>query len=250
MKKTFLFLAAAVACMFGLTSCEGEQIDLGQFSGQDVLGHINLVATNVQNGQPLTEGDTIALKSAMCNVSYNFDTVYQGDSVNVNINGVALFVGTASDIVANGTTEINFPLCGINLNDTVAKTYSVNCPVDDFSALEFVHQENWNGLFLSGSVDIENVFVLAVSEEDYFLGYQGSIVISEFSAVGGLVKGQINNVRAFYITKAQMEALWEMSDAQRAQISPLTYFSTVTLNGEISSRRANMDDVLNSIEEL
>lgn len=246
MKKTFFLMAAAVACLFGMTSCEGEDINLSQFTGQDVLGHITLTATNVQQGQPLTEGQTIELKSAMCNVK--FDTVYEGEDVNVDAG--ALFVGTASDIIANGNTSINFPLCGINLRDTVAKNYVVSCPIDNFDAFEYAKQENWNALLISNSVHLTNVIVLAMDEENYFLGYDGSINITEFSAVGGLVKGQINNMRAFYITKAQMEALWAMTEEERGAYTPVNYFQSVTLNGEISSRRANIADVVNTLNEL
>jgi hypothetical protein len=99
-------------------------------------------------------------------------------------------------------------------------------------------------------MNLGNVVVLAMDEDNYFLDYQGSIEITEFSSVGSLVKGQINNLKAFYITKTQMEALWAMSEEERSAITPINYFQSVTLNGEISSRRANMEDVLNSLEEL
>lgn len=243
MKKPFLFMAAAVACLFGLTACDGEEIDLGQFTGQDLLGHITLYASNVQGEQPYANGDTIALKSAMCNA-----TVEIVDGVTVNAGSV--FVATASDIVANGNTNINYPLCGINLRDTVAMNYVISCPVDDFSALEYARQQNWTGLLLSGTVQLGNVLVLAADEENYYLGYEGSIDITEFSNVGSLVKGTVNNVKAFYVTKAQMQALDAMSAEERAALTPVNYFPTVTLNGEISSRRANMEDVLTAIDEI
>ena len=53
MKKTLLFMAAAMVCMFGMTSCDGETIDLSQFSGQDILGHITLVVSEAQEAGSL-----------------------------------------------------------------------------------------------------------------------------------------------------------------------------------------------------
>ena len=243
MKKTLLFMAAAMVCMFGMTSCDGETIDLNQFSGQDILGHITLVVSEAQEGQPLAEGDTVALKSAMCDATFE---IVDG----ITVNAGSVFVGTASDIVANGNTNINYPLCGINLRDTLAGTHAVSCPVTDFSAFEYARTGNWAALILGAGMNLGNVVVLAMDEDNYFLGYQGSIEITEFSSVGSLVKGQINNLKAFYITKTQMEALWAMSEEERSAITPINYFQSVTLNGEISSRRANMEDVLNSLEEL
>lgn len=243
MKKTFILLAAAMGCVFGLTSCD-EQIDLTQFSGQDVLGHITLVASNVQGEQPYASNDTINFQSAMCNAQVE---VVDG----ITVDAGAIYVGTASDFITNADSTINFPLCGINLRTAGTGTFNISCPVDNFSAIEYVYNQNWTGLLLSGSAHLGNVLVLAVDEENYYMAYSGTITITEFNEVGSLVKGQVSNVNAFYITKAQMEALWAMSEEDRAAITPADYFtSTITLNGEISSRRANMDDVLEAIEEL
>lgn len=244
MKKTFMLLAAAVACLIGFTSCDGEEIDLSQFAGQDVLGHITLVTSNVQGEQPYASGDSILLKSAMCNA--------QVEIINgVTVDAGAVYVGTASDIVAEGSTNINYPLCGINLRQAGTGTFTISCPVNNFSAFEYVRDQNWTGLLLSGSTQLGNVLVLAVDEENYYMAYEGTITITEFNEVGTLVKGQVTNVKAFYITKAQMTALWTMSEEERDAITPADYFtSTITLNGEISSRRANMDDVLDALEEI
>ena len=62
----------------------------------------------------------------------------------------------------------------------------------------------------AGNMPIEesgNIVVLAASEHALYIGYAGTIAITRFANMGSLVKGSFNNVKAAYITEADIPAL-------------------------------------------
>ena len=61
MKKSILFIAAAVACMMGFSACEGEGVDISQLSGTDLFGHIYLTPSNQNNGYGGYQNATIMI---------------------------------------------------------------------------------------------------------------------------------------------------------------------------------------------
>lgn len=246
MKKRLTVLAAVAACVFGFASCEDLNID--KLIEADVVGHINLYASNPTNtdkgDQFYANGDSTIFRSALCNVNI---TLEDGNEIDAG----AVLVGCEKNLLtANNEADITFPLIGVNLRDTVPGTYQINCPVDQISFFEHLDTANWMSLITTNNISLGNIMVVATNENAMYIGYSGSIVIDQFSTMGTLVKGHINNVEAIYVTTDQLEALWDMDEAERANVNLINNFPHITFNGEISSRRANVTDILEALDEM
>ncbi len=252
MKKRLTVVATAVACLFGFSACDDP---LSIFDGTDILGHITLYTSNPSNGeQAYNGGDTLNFASAMCNV--NVDSVYisageYSGSYDVHVGTV--MVGTTDNLITNDVANITYPLCGLNVRDTVTGTFPIVCPVTDFGFFEYLDTTDYNSLITTGlSIGnaMGNLFVVAVAEDAYYLGYNGTVTISSYGKEGALVQGTLNNVDAIYVTADQISTIAHMSEAERATIDLATYFPHLTFNGEISSRRANIEAVMQALDEL
>jgi len=255
MKKKFLVIATAVACMFGFTACDQDTSALQdaahQLAGQNMLGHIYLVPSDHQSGTMFMTNhaavnvDTMKFKSAVCNARFT----YEGNlsDSNVAVNAGALFVGTYSDMLAEATGEINFPMVGMNLRDTVPGDYAISDVTGDFSFVSNLNDNNWKYYLTHNDVQYGNIMIVAVSEDDYYVCYEGNIHIAKFDAIGSIVEGAVQNAKAYYVTKAQLQILLALPQTQRDYLYNL--LPHVTFNGEISSRRANINDVINALEE-
>ena len=218
MKKRIYTLAMAVACMFGMTSCDGFNWE-DLLNGSDLVGHINLVASNPQNGTPegLTMNDTLHFNSALCNVST--DTFYYEDYTLESIELGTVMVGTYDNLLTSGAANLTFPLVGINLRGAATGTYTVSCPIESFEFIEYLDTTDVNTMIASGlsfGSEMGNLFAVAVSEDAYYIGYSGNVRITQFGEEGSLVKGSVNNVHAIYVTRQQIEMLADMSDDERA----------------------------------
>lgn len=253
MKKRILVLAAAVACAFSFSACDGN-IE-GIFSGTDILGHITLYTSNPTNGaQAYNGGDTLRFASAMCNA--NVDSVYinageYSGSYDIHIGTV--MVGTTDNLLTNDVANITFPLCGVNVRDTTTGTFAISCPINDFSFFEYLDTTDYTSMINTGLAignEMGNLFVVAVSEEAFYLGYAGSITFTHYGGEGALVQGSVNDVDAIYVTKDQISTIANMSEAERAEINLGNYFPHITFAGEISSRRANIAAVMQALDEM
>lgn len=248
MKKRVLALAVATACAFGFVACDGME-------NLDIVGHINLTASNPTGGeQAYQDGQTINFASAMCNV--NIDSVYieAGEySGTYDINAGTVFAGTTQALITNDQVNISFPLCGINLRDTVTGTYAISCPINDFALFEHLDTTDVGALINSGLAlgdNIGNLFAVAVSDTSYYLGFSGEVVLTTYGGLYTRVQGTVNNVEAIYVTKGQIEAIAAMDETERAGINLENYFPHITFNGQISSMRADIALVMQALDEM
>lgn len=253
MKKRLTVIATAVACMFGFSACDGNFIDI--LEGTDILGHITLYTSNPTNGsQAYNGGDTLRFASAMCNVNVDSVMIEAGEySGNYDIHIGTVMVGTTDNLITNEVANITYPLCGINVRDTATGTYAISCPINDFGFFEYLDTTNYNSLITTGLTignEMGNLFVVAVSEEAFYLGFSGSLTISAYGREGSLVQGSANNVDAIYVTTSQISQIANMSEAERAQINLANYFPHLTFNGEFSCRRANIEAVMQALNEI
>lgn len=247
MKKSIITLAVAAICAFGFSACEGLE-DL------DLVGHITLTATNPTGGdQAYADSTELAFKSAMCNV--NIDSVYveSGEYAGTyNVNAGTVMVGTMQNLVSNDIANITFPLCGINLRDTVVANYAISCPVNDFSFFEYLNAASVQTLITTGlqiGGELGNLFAVAVSEESFYIGYSGSVNITAYGRNElSRVEGTVNNVEAIYVTVPQLEALMAMPVSERPT-NLAAYFPHMTFNGRISSMRADITTVIDALNE-
>lgn len=247
MKKSIIALAVAAMCAFGFTACEDLE-DL------DLVGHINLTATNPVGGtQAYADSTALNFKSAMCNV--NIDSVYidAGEYAGTyDIHAGTVMVGTTQNLVSNDIANITYPLCGINLRDTIVTTYPISCPVNDFSFFQYLDTADVNSLITTGLAigdDLGNLFAVAVSEEAFYIGYSGSINITSYGRSElQRVEGTVNNVEAIYVTVSELEALVALPVDQRPT-DLANYFPHITFNGSISSMRADITTVMDALNE-
>ncbi len=250
MKKRFFAIAAVVACLFSMSSCDGINWD-DMFD--NLTGHITLMASSPQNAQSGAQpqgidlNDSIRFKSAISNVTA--DTIYYDGQAIPDVNFGTLMVGTKDNILTNDIANLTYPLVGIHLNGNTVKVYNVSCPLN-FDFIEYLDTTDINQMIAAGMAfgNDNNLFAVAVSEDAYYIGYTGNVNITKFGDEGSLIEGRVNNVRAIYVTKQQIETLADMSDAERAAIDLETYFPSVKFNGEISSRRTNIQAVLDALE--
>lgn len=247
MKKTLSVIAVAVALAFGFSACED---DLG------LLGSITLTTSNPIGDQPYAADQTFEFHSAICNANFS-NVAIQNDSLGIDTvitgNLGAVFVGlTESLLSASDFNNITFPLCGINLRDTVAGTYNFNYNID-WSFIELIDTTSLNKMITSGiaqSGNMGNLFAVAASETAFYVAVAGNINITEFGGNGSLVKGGINNVMCIYVTRDHLETLMAMPPSQRESVNLLTEFPIITFNGNMESRRASIETVMQALENM
>lgn len=251
MKKNIITLAVAVMCAFSFSSCD----ELGDL---DLVGHINLTTSNPVAGLPgltqaYTDSTELNFKSAMCNV--HIDSVYipAGEYAGTyNINAGTVMVGTTQTLISNDVANLTFPLCGINLRDTVVGTYNISMPINDFSFIDYLDTTDVNSIITTGLAigeNLGNVFAVAVSDSAFYLGHSGSVSITAYGGDFQRVEGTVNNVEAIYITLEQIEYLASLTEQQRASFDLAAYLPRITFNGAISSMRADINAVLDALNE-
>lgn len=244
MKKNIITLAVAAMCAFSFSACD-------DLENLDLVGHINILATNPVGGeQAYADSTELNFKSAMCNV--NIDSVYVENMGTYDIHAGTVMVGTTQNLVSNDVANITFPLCGINLRDTVVGEYNISCPVNDFGFFEYLNTADVNTLITTGlsfGDQLGNLFAVAVSEESFYIGYSGSINITAYGRNElSRVEGTVNNVEAIYVTVPQLEALMTMPASERPT-NLATYFPHITFSGSISSMRADITTVMDALNE-
>ncbi|MBR4230438.1 MAG: hypothetical protein IKR83_06975 [Bacteroidales bacterium] len=247
MKKTLSVIAVAVAMVFGFSSCED---DLG------LLGNITLTTSNAVGEQAYSADQQFDFHSAICNAHLS-DVHIQIDSLGIDttLNGElgAMFVGLTDNLLsASDFDNITFPLVGINLRDTVAGTYNFTYNID-WSFIEQIDTTSLNKMITSGlsvSNNLGNLFVVAASENSFYVAITGNINVSEFGGNGSLVKGTMNNLFCIYVTRDHLETLRLMPPSQRENINLLTEFPTIVFNGNMESRRASIETVMQALESL
>jgi hypothetical protein len=244
MKKNIITLAVAAMCAFSFSACD-------DLESLDLVGHINILATNPVGGeQAYADSTDLNFKSAMCNV--NIDSVYVENLGTYDIHAGTVMVGTMQNLVSNDVANITFPLCGINLRDMVVGEYTISCPVNDFGFFEYLNTSNVSTLITAGlsfGDQLGNLFAVAVSEESFYIGYSGSINITAYGSNElSRVEGTVNNVEAIYVTVPQLEALMNMPAGERPT-NLANYFPHITFSGSISSMRADITTVMDALNE-
>ena len=244
MKKSLLAIAAAAVFAFGFTSCDMNLEDLLNDEELNLTGSITLATANPVNGtQAYGQNDTIRFKSAACNITEATPGVEAG----------TVMVGTHDNLLTSNNSQANlsFPLVGINLRGTSAQNYTVDCPVNDFGFFQYLHDTDVNLLITRGIMYancIGSLFAVAVDSNSYYIGYNGNINITNYGVEGDVVEGTVN-VNALYITRDELEHIYN-DPAYRATIGNFaTHFPSITFTGNIASRRVPIEAVIDALED-
>lgn len=257
MKKTVLTLIVAALCLPMFTSCDE---DLSSILSSDALGTITLTTSQAANGEQLYGNDsTITFKSGLCNVNHrdihiDIDTLgVDYDTTLLNVNAGAIYIGVNGVNVMENTANIDWPLFGMNLRDTVVGTYLIRVPVNTFSFLEYLDTSSINSLVAEGLTFQTlpfNLFAVAANKDSYYIGYYGSVSVNNFGSYGTMIEGTFNNVKAYYITTDKIREMLALTPEQRAATTLADELPSITFNGTFTSRRANMTSVINRVNEL
>lgn len=258
MKKNFFFAALAVAFMGMLTSCEENLTDI--FNDSDALGTITLTTSQAGNGDQLYGNDTtITFKSGLCNVNHrdihiDIDTLnVDYDTTLLNVNAGAIFVGVNGVNVVENTANIDWPLFGMNLRDTVVGTYNFFLPVRTFAFLNYLDTTSINSLIATG-LTFEtmpfNLLAVAANKDEYYIAYSGSVSVNTFGSEGTMIEGTFNNVKAYYVTTTKLREMIDLGAEEWNTRTLAQELPTITFNGTFTSRRANMTSVINRLNEM
>ena len=249
MKKSLLALAVIAMCAFSFTSCD-------TLTDLDLVGHINLTATNPTGGtQYYTDSSTtLNFSSAMCNVNIDSAYIDAGEYAGTyDVHAGTVMVGTMQTLISNDIANITYPLCAINLRDTNIGNYPIECPVNNIAFFEYlIDTADVNSLItssLSAMEGLGNLFVVAVAEDAFYIGYTGNVNVTAYGRNElQRVEGSVSNVEAIYATVPQIEALVNMPAADRPA-DLISYFPHITFNGTFSSMRADIESVINALNE-
>ena len=153
--------------------------------------------------------------------------------------------------LAASRTEVTPEAIGINLRDTTPElnngNYAIRIPMveGDFSFIDSLNENNWNYYLTNTNIQIAgepaNIMVIALSEDEFYVCYDGNIHIDEWAAVGNRIQGQVQNVKAFRVTREILPALVALPERATTLLS--AYLPTVTFNGVISSARMTSENV-------
>ena len=254
MKKTLFTLVMAALCMPMFTSC-----DISDILDSGALGTITLTTSQANGDQLYANDSTITFKSGLCNINnrnitIDVDTLgVDYDTTLLNVNAGTIILGVNGVNVMENTANIDWPLFGLNLRDTVVGNYLIRVPVDDFAFLAFLDTTSINSLVASGLTFQSfpfNLFAVAVDKDHYYIGYDGSVSVTTFGSEGSMVEGTFNNVKAYYLTSDKIRELMALSPAEQAQTTLANELPSITFNGTFTSRRVNMTSAINRVNEL
>lgn len=189
MKQKILALAMAVSALFAFSACEIDGLD-ELIDTNSILGKVQVTTSNGEAGVTYVDGTTLRFNSSLCNAVITDTSLY------------TMVLATERDLVDNNEYELSYPLIGMKLFDTVAGVYNINHTM----SYEFLISVDWKHL-LTANDTVGNMFVMAVDEDGFYFGMNGSIELSEYNGMGTLVKGNINNLRAVYMSRSRMTAL-------------------------------------------
>ena len=257
MKKTLLTLVVAALCLPVFTSCDE---DLSSILNSDALGTITLTTSQAANGDQLYGNDsTITFKSGLCNVDHrniqiDVDTLgVDYDTTLLNVNAGSIYIGVNGVNVMENTANIDWPLFGMNLRDTVVGNYFFFLPVQTFAFLNYLDTSSINSLVATGLTFQSmpfNLFAVAASKDEYYIGYSGSVSITNFGPDGTMIEGTFNNVKAYYVTTTKLREMINLGAEEWNTRTLASELPTITFNGTFTSRRANMTSVINRVNEL
>lgn len=257
MKKTLLSLLVAALCLPMFASCDE---DLSSIFNSDALGTITLTTSQAANGDQLYGNDTtVTFKSGLCNVDHrnihiDVDTLgVDYDTTLLNVNAGAIYIGVNGVNVMENTANIDWPLFGMNLRDTVVGTYLIRVPVNTFAFLHFLDTTSINSLVATGLTFQSlpfNLFAVAANKDAYYIGYHGSVSVNNFGPDGTMIEGTFNDVKAYYITTEKIREMLALSPAEQATTTLANELPSITFNGTFTSRRANMTSVINRVNEM
>ncbi|MCR4659136.1 MAG: hypothetical protein K5650_02445 [Bacteroidales bacterium] len=211
MKKVFLAVACAFMVAFGMTSCDPEEF---QGIADDIVkdldnsfGSVALKVSDPNGVSPFATKDSVLFSA--CVTGIVTDTTNMGDLTD-SLEGYEGFTGNNTFIMganislADSSIDLTnvYPIFGLKTNDTADGIHIISDPMKDTNMLmDF----NFGKLITKGST--ENLFGIAMSDVSWYVGASGEFDIKSYPDPGLLMKAELRNVKAYYITQTQLDSV-------------------------------------------
>lgn len=228
MKKFTILGSFIVTALLALTSCEGLTFNSGEDLINELTGYANVQITRtVGEG---TETDSMKFSNSICDV-FDFKSVDSTLSAGYSTIGIGANVDLS---VSN--VELSFPFMYYRLNDSTTGAYNF----DTILSMTMLQNFNYESLMdILGNPQGGNMVMIAENDSCWYITYEGQLVVTEFPSIGHLFKCDLNGAKALYVTQAKIDEL--TSDIENMNYTHMTepdyYFPSVTLSGNITSRR-------------
>ena len=223
-----------LVCTTIFSSCSPEEIL------DKLFGEIQFTVSESTEETAYANNEIVKFKSSLTDMA-SLDS----NSLNNIYIGATIELTQADAVIA--------PYCGFQLVDTVATRYPISLPISIEEFAQF-NAEN----ILTSMMDT-NVFIMAVNDTSWYVGYDGTIIVEEYPNYGYLATGSFEDIKAFYITKTDVDYIKDLVNRSMegdieaidllATLTPNNIFPSITLNGSYSSRRANISGLLESLRD-
>ena len=216
MKRLSIIILFALPFIF--TSCEGDFADMFGDILDQAAGEAQVTITRENS----IDSTLIFEFSAISNIDTTIENV-----------DISYLIGLSAHTSLE-EQEIGFPYMLCTLGDTLEGLHNVNFVVDTTFILHFNYEE-----FVK--TNRENVVAIIADEENWYIGYTGSIQLEQYESYGGLVEGTFNNIIAYHLTLEECEGIIDDYNSGNviSAVTRIANFPTVVLNGSFTSR--NLD---------
>ena len=222
MKKALLAICASFALLFA--AC--EEGDWEELISQ-IVGSANFAVSN-SNGTPYDGVDSVNFSSCVTNVLA--ERQYYGTIV------------LGANIDLNKANELRYPYMGMQLSDTTARTYALD-------TLSFDIVKLFSTTDMLTKANNKNVIIMAQSDTSWFVSSGGTVTVTEFPAYGKALHATVSNAKLYYITQSKIEEVRNMSAVELMTTTVDQCCKSVTINGNITSRRMDIQNLLNSLKD-
>ena len=229
MKKRLFLGVALLFGFFAMTSCEDFNFNQNGFNiDEGLVGSASVVITS--QGTDTTTVDSLHFISSIVD-AFNFSefdsTLGEGFSTidisaNINLNG--------------SNVALEFPFMYYRIDDTVAGTYAM----DTILTLDLLQGLNYQTLKnVLASPEGGNMVLIALNDSCWYITYSGNLVVTQYPAIGHMVKANLDNIGAWYVSQSKINELNDdINNMNYSHLSNLDYyFPRVTLSGSVTSRR-------------
>jgi len=243
MKKTIKVLALAAISTLTFASCD----ELTEIASE-MFGSADLIINDPTGGSyyaPDAAGiDTVHFEAGISDVI--FETFSPSDLDSTIAYDSVITIHSAATVAANidfaNESALTYPYMAILIADSVAGNYDITPILTQENMLDFRFTH-----YIKNPTE-SNLVAIAVSDTSWYLSHSGTITIEQYPTYGYMVSGSFNNVNAYYFTQSMLDEIADMI-RNNETVDINTILHPVVLNGSFECRRANISQMLNSLQE-
>lgn len=243
MKKTIKVLVLAAISTLAFASCD----ELTEIASE-MFGSADLIINDPTGGSyyaPDAAGiDTVHFEAGISDVI--FETFSPSDLDSTIAYDSVITIHSAATVAANidfaNESALTYPYMAVLIADSVAGNYDITPILTQENMLDFRFTH-----YIKNPTE-SNLVAIAVSDTSWYLSHSGTITIEQYPTYGYMVSGSFNNVNAYYFTQSMLDEIADMI-RNNETVDINTILHPVVLNGSFECRRANISQMLNSLQE-